>query len=122
MRIRLEARKDHLHVRADGAFDAEASRRFIDEMFAACAAHKLSRVLVDARELGADVGIAERFELGRALGERRAGAAVRIAIVVDPARLTTKTLEDSACNRGVPVITTAALDEAYGFLGVAPPG
>ena len=47
---------------------------------------------------------------------------MRFAVLVHPAQMVTKTLEDSAVNRGVPVRTTASLEEAYGFLGVAPPG
>jgi hypothetical protein len=35
--------------------------------------------------------------------------------------MTTKTLENSATNRGMSVRTTASPEEAYGFLGLAPP-
>ena len=121
MRIRMEARDAYLWVEAAGPFDAEVGRRAVGEIFEACASQGLHLVLVDARGLEHVVGISERFELGRSFAERRTGP-VRIAILVDASQMVTKTLEDSARNRGVPVLTTAVAQEAYGFLGVTPPG
>ena len=121
MRVRLEVHDGYLRVEVAGTFDADAARRGIGQMFEACAARQLNRVLVDARGLEQDIGIAERFELALDLAQRHAGQ-VRIAILADPVRMTTKALEDSACNRGVPVRTTTDVGEAYGFLGIEPPG
>jgi hypothetical protein len=44
---------------------------------------------------------------------------VRLAIVVAHINLFTKTLEDTATNRGVAVRTTASMQEAAEFLGIA---
>jgi hypothetical protein len=120
MRSRLEIRDGHVHLEVGGAFDAEAGRRLIGEVFEACAAHRVGRVFVDARGIEATVAIAERFEMARALADSRSGP-VKIAVLVDPPQMVTKTFEDSACNRGVPVRTTVDAQEAYRFLGLEPP-
>ncbi len=77
-------------------------------------------MLVDACGIEGTVAIAERFEMARTLAESRA-IPVKIAVLVDPSQMVTKTFEDSACNRGVPVRTTVDAQEAYRFLGVEPP-
>ena len=121
MDIRLHPMEGYLRAEASGPYDIAAGREAIRHIRSECARLGLDRVLVDARGLDATVSIADRFELARALSEG-CTAAVRFAVLVHPAQMVTKTLEDSAVNRGVPVRTTASLEEAYGFLGVAPPG
>ncbi|EFK95536.1 hypothetical protein LDC_2452 [sediment metagenome] len=121
MDIRLQQNDTHLHVEARGAYDGNAARAAIVLVRDECARLRLDRVLVDARGLDASVTIADRFDLARVLAEG-CTAAVRFAILVRPEQMVTKTLEDSAVNRGVPVRTTAVAAEAYGFLGVDPPG
>lgn len=121
MRVRIDSRGDYLHVTADGPFDPAAARGAVVDIFAACATHGLGRVFIDARGLETRVSVAERFDLGRALAEAHRGN-VSIAILVAPAQMVVKTLENSASNRGVPVRTTADVGEAYGFLGLPPPG
>ena len=120
MDIRLQQRGTHLHVEAGGAYDGSSAREVIVRVREECARLGLDRVFVDARGLDATVTIADRFDLARALAEG-CTAAVRFAILVRPEQMVTKALEDSAVNRGVPVRTTAAATEAYGFLGVEPP-
>jgi hypothetical protein len=119
MRYRHEVRERCLHVEVGGVFDPAASRSAIEEMLRACTAAGLNRVMVDARGLEMSVSISERFELGRALAGSFP-AQVRIAVLVDASQMTTKTLENSATNRGMSVRTTASAEEAYGFLGLAP--
>ena len=121
MRSRLEIRDGCVHLEVRGTFDTETGRRLIGELFQACAAHHLNAVLVDARGIEGMVAIAERFEMARTLAESRTGP-VKFAVLVDPPQMVTKTLEDSACNRGVPVRTTVDAQEAYRFLGLEPPG
>jgi hypothetical protein len=121
MRFAQEIRDGCLHVEIGGPIEPLASRSAIEEIVRTCAAGGLSRVLVDARGLESVVSISERFALGRALAER-CPAQVRMAVLVEPAQMVAKTLEDSATNRGVSVRTTASPDEAYRFLGVPPPG
>ena len=121
MDIRLHPMEGYMRVEASGPYDGSAGREAIRLIRSECARAGITRVLVDARGLDAAVSVSERFELARALADG-CTAAVRYAILVHPAQLVTKTLEDSAINRGVPVQTTASLEEAYGFLGIAPPG
>jgi hypothetical protein len=121
MDIRLQQKETHLLVEAAGTYDAGVARAAIVHIREECARLGLKRVLVDARGLDATVTIADRFDLARALAEG-CTAAVRYAIVVRPEQMVTKALEDSAENRGVPVQTTAVAAEAYGFLGIEPPG
>lgn len=42
-------------------------------------------------------------------------------ILADAPRFVSKTLEDTATNRGAQLRTTARADEAYGYLGLASP-
>ena len=118
--IRLHPGQGYLVVEAGGPYDRATAAAAIMQIRAECARLKLDRVLVDARGLDATVSIADRFELARALAEG-CTATVRFAILVHPNQMVTKTLEDTATNRGVPVQTTASPEEAYGFLGIAPP-
>ena len=121
MDIRLHPTEGYLRAEASGPYDGASGRDAIRRIRSECARLGLDRVLVDARGLDSTVSISDRFELARALADG-CTAAVRYAILVHPEQMSTKTLEDSAVNRGVPVQTTASLEEAYGFLGLAPPG
>jgi hypothetical protein len=120
MDIRLEPREGYFLVTAGGPYDGAVARGAIGRIRGECLRLGLQRVLVDARRLDETVSISDRFDLARALAEGRT-AVVRFAILVRPQQMVTKTLEDSATNRGVPVRTTASEREAYGFLGLAPP-
>lgn len=120
MDIRVNARDGYLLVEASGGYEAAKARAAIGQIRSECARLRLVRVLVDARGLDENVTISDRFDLARALAEG-CTAAIRYSILVHPSQLVTKTLEDSATNRGVPVKTTASVAEAYGFLGLPPP-
>lgn len=121
MEIRLQPRQGYVLAEVDGPYDPQAARASVTRIREECARLGVARVFVDARGLDATVTIADRFDLARTLAEG-CTAAVRFAVLVKPEQLVTKTLEDSATNRGVPVRTTASIEEAYGFLGIAPPG
>jgi len=118
--IRLHPREGYLLVEAGGGYSTAEGREAIARIRGECARLGMKRVLVDARSLDATVSVADRFELARALAEG-CTAAVRYAILVKPEQMVVKTLENTAMNRGVPVQTTASPEEAYGFLGLAPP-
>lgn len=121
MDLRLHPMEGYLRVEASGPYESGAGRDAIRLIRSECARMGFARVLVDARGLAATVSISDRFDLARALADG-CTAAVRYAILVHPDQMVAKTLEDSAVNRGVPVQTTASLEEAYGFLGLEPPG
>ncbi len=120
MRYRIEPMEGYLRVAAEGPFDAQMAKGIVGEIGRACAAHGLGRVLIDARGLEGIVGVAERFQIARTLAEDGTGR-MRIAILVDESQLVSKALEDTAINRGAQLCTTAIVDEAYGFLGLAAP-
>ncbi|HQW39254.1 MAG TPA: hypothetical protein PLK52_04670 [Usitatibacteraceae bacterium] len=121
MDYRVTVLEKHVQVEAGGAFDPKMAGEVVARLFEACAASGLALALVDARGLDPGVGIGERMDLARAIAENRRGP-VRIAILVDTAQMVTKTLENAAHDRGVPVRTTASVAEAYRFLGIGPPG
>jgi G3E family GTPase len=116
MRYRIEPRADHLLVEVTGSFAPADARACVGEIGAACRAASLGRVLIDARGLDKPVSIAERFDLGAYLASQQ--FPLRIAVLVADAQMFTKTLEDTAVNRGTPLRTTASLDEARRFLGI----
>lgn len=121
MDYRVTVLERHVRIEASGAFDQAVAGEIVARLFEACAASGLGLVLIDARGLDPGVGIGERLELAHALGERRA-MPVKIALLVDTAQMVTKTLENAAHDRGMPVRTTASVAEAYRFLGIDPPG
>ena len=118
MNIRHEILADHLLVVADGPFDLQRARAGLGEALRLAQAHSCSRLLVDGRALDARVSIADRYDLASQMASS-APAGLRVAIVVAPDNMFTKTLEDTARNRGMSVITTDSMDEARSFLGLA---
>ena len=122
MDIRLHPMEGYLRVEASGPYEIAAGREAIRHIRSECARLALGPAS-SWTPAGSDaaVSIADRFELARALADG-CTAAVRFAILVHPDQMVTKTLEDSAVNRGVPVRTTASLAEAYGFLGARAAG
>jgi len=121
MDYRVTVLEKHVRVETGGAFDAGVAREIVARLFEACAASGHAIALVDARGLDPGVGIDDRLDLARAIAGS-GGPPVRIALLVDTAQMVTKTLENAAHDRGVPVRTTASVMEAYRFLGIDPPG
>ena len=118
MNVRHEARDDHLLVTADGPFELQRARTGLGDALRECQARGLTRMLVDGRGISSIVSVADRYELATQL----AGAiptAMRVAIVVAPENMFTKTLEDPARNRAVALVTTPSMDEALAFLGLS---
>lgn len=121
MDLKLDTRPDHLRVVVTGAFERAAAREGLAQMVSQSQATGLTRILIDGRGIAGLVSIADRYELATSLAAM-AGSKLRVAILVSPANMFTKTLEDTATNRGAQVRTTASLDEALAFLGIAGPG
>ena len=119
MELRYEARPDHLLVHAGGEFDYQAARQGLSTVIRACNEAGLAKILVDGRGITSLVSIADRFELATQLSTESKGA-VRMAVVVTTMNLFTKTLEDTAANRGAPLRTTDSMQEAREFLQLAP--
>ena len=119
MQLRYEARPDHLLVHADGEFDPHSARAGLSTVIKACGEHGLSRILVDGRGITSLVSIADRFELATQLSTESPGN-LRMAVVVATMNMFTKTLEDTAANRGAPLRTTDSMKDAREFLGLPP--
>lgn len=120
MESRLEVLPDHVAVHCRGEFDAAEARALIARIVSQVAAAKQDRVLVDLREVETTIGIGDRYDLA-ALLARGGAERLRIAILVSPGNLFTKTFEDTATNRGLAVRTTTSLAEAREFLGLKDP-
>ena len=117
MNVRHQALPDHLLVLADGDFDLNRARVGLGEALREAQSRRLVRMLVDAREISTNVSVADRYDLATQLaGAMPAG--LRVAIVVAPENMFTKTLEDTARNRGVALITTDSMEAARAYLGL----
>ena len=119
MELRYETRPDHLVVQAAGEFDYLAARQGMSTVIKACNEAGLGKILVDGRGITSLVSIADRFELATQLSTESKGL-VRMAVVVSTMNLFTKTLEDTAANRGAPLRTTDSMAEAREFLQLPP--
>ena len=119
MNVRHEIYPDHLLIVADGAFDLNRARAGLGEALRLAQARDLPSMLVDARALEPRVSIADRYDLAAQLADS-APPGLRVAIVVAPDNMFTKTLEDTARNRGMSVLTTDSMEAARAFLGLAP--
>lgn len=117
MELKLDTRPDHLRVVVGGPYEGAAAREGLAQVFSQSQATGLARILIDGRGIAGLVSIADRYELATALATM-AGTKVRVAILVSPENMFTKTLEDTATNRGAQVRTTASLDEALAFLEI----
>lgn len=120
MEVTIEPRADHLLVVARGPYGADEARGGLARMIDACRKLRLERILVDGRGITTPVSIMHRYDLATQLAEM-GGTAMRMAIVVSPENMFTKTFEDTATNRGANVRTTASMDEALAYLGIAMP-
>ena len=117
MVIRHVMHPDHLLVLAEGPFDLAEARRGLGEALREAQARDMPCILVDARGISTQVSIADRYELAAQLAGIAPGR-IRIAIVVEERNMFSKTMEDTARNRGVALITTDSMQAAREFLGV----
>ena len=118
MEAQYEVRSDCLHVTVHGTFVAQRARALLGDVLRECQARSLAKVLIDARGISPGVSVADRYELARQIAEYGPGR-VRVAVLVAPENMFTKTLEDTATNRGAAVRTTASPEEALAYLDVS---
>ena len=117
MEIRFETRTGYLLVIVTGAFDVQQARWGMVNIVKECEARGLTRILIDGRGISTSVSIADRYDLAAQLADAGKGR-LRMAIVVAPENMFTKTFEDTATNRGLGMRTTDSMDEALAFLEV----
>lgn len=118
MELRHEVRSDHVFVHATGEFDLRQAREGLQAVIRLCLETGCSKILVDGREIPTVVSIADRYELATLLAGLGQGR-VRMAIVMSTPNMFTKTFEDTALNRGVPMRSTDSMNEAREFLQLA---
>ena len=125
--IRLES--EFLNVSAMGEFSLQEAERTFLEMLEAVARYKVEKVFFDGRELTGDPKTMERFYYGEFAADsvfkfrdRGVSPASKFAYVLkepvlDPRRFG----ETVAVNRGMYVKAFDNLEDAFGWLGIAPP-
>jgi hypothetical protein len=128
MMLKITAESGYLHAGATGKFSlAEAKRTFI-EMLEAVARSKVGKVLFDGRGLAGSPKFMERFYYGKfaaetvaQFGSRGVSPATKFAYVLEvPIRDPGRFGENVAQNRGLIVMTFGNLDDALGWLEIAP--
>jgi hypothetical protein len=113
--VRLETRPGHVFVVATGEFDLEQARGAILRIAAACRAASVDAVLVDGRAIASQVGVMHRYELAKVIADDT-HMRMRMAVVVNQENMFSKTLEETARNLGVELLTTDSMAEAMIFL------
>jgi len=115
--VRLETRAGHVFAVATGEFDLIEARQAILRLAAACRAAHVNAVLVDARAIASQVGVMHRYELAKVIADETR-MRMRMAVVVNTENMFSKTLEDTARNLGVELLTTDSMAEGMIFLGL----
>jgi hypothetical protein len=117
----ISEKADHVHVAGSGKFDPATARKAFDEAFALCEARGLNRVFIDARGIAPQVSVSDRHELGAYIAAQRR-IPLRVAFLVSESLVAfSKAVENTANNRGLPVITTSSESEAWEWLGLPAP-
>ena len=117
MDVRIEALGDYVLMQAIGPFDSREARAGLERAVRETRAAGLTHLLVDGRGISTTVPISERYDLATLLAGSGA-VGLRIAVVVTTDNMFSKTMENTASNRGVALHTTDSIDEARAFLGL----
>jgi hypothetical protein len=115
--VRIETRPGHIFAVATGEFELGAARESILRIAGACQAAGVNAVLVDARAIASQVGVMHRYELAKVIADDTK-MRLRMAVVVNTENMFTKTLEETARNLGVELLTTDSMAEGMIFLGL----
>ena len=128
MTLNISAKSGYLHVDAKGRFSLEEAKRTFVEMLEAVARNKAGKVLFDGRGLEGNPKFMERFFYGQFAAEtviqfagRGVSPSTAFAYVLDvPMRDPARFGETVARNRGMNVTIFDHLNDALGWLGMAP--
>ena len=115
--VHIEARPGHVFAVATGEFELGGARDAILRMAGACRAAGVDAILVDARAIASQVGVMHRYELAKVIADET-HMRLRMAVVVNTENMFSKTLEETARNLGVELLTTDSMAEAMIFLGL----
>ena len=115
--VKLENRPGHIYAVATGEFDLDEARRAILRIAGACRAAGVDAVLIDARAIASQVNVMHRYELAKVIADDTK-TRMRMAVVVNRENMFSKTLEETARNLGVELLTTDSMAEGLIFLGL----
>jgi len=111
---------DHLEVVARGEFDLAACKAAVDDVAGRCRNEGVNRVLNDCRDTPYQVAIASRFNLADYIAATLPHG-VRVVFLASTAHINfTRTLQNTAINRGALLLSTDSLPAAREFLGLTP--
>ena len=128
MSLEIDAESEHLRIGATGKFSLVEAKRTFLELLEAVARHKVRKVLFDGRKLTGEPGTMERFYYGEfaakavwEFADRGVSPATQFAYVLEkPVLDPQKFGQIVAKNRGMSVEAFEHLDDALGWLGIAP--
>jgi hypothetical protein len=128
MILETRAEPGFLHVEVAGNFSLEEAKRTFREMLEVVARHRVKKVLFDGRKLIGSPTTMERFYYGEfvadsvtRLGDRGVSPATQFAYVLTEPVLDPRRFGESvAVNRGMLVKAFDNLEDALGWLRIAP--
>jgi hypothetical protein len=119
----IESKLSYLLVSCAGTYDGLSALDIYQQIFRTAADQSLSRILIDCRKVKGDISVLERYITSKYVAELClkyiTTIRFKISLVgeeppVDPERFG----ETVARNRGVDVLVTTDLAEAYSWLGI----
>ena len=114
--VEIVKKKDYLLVTVSGIFSPELSMKSIDAMVTAAKKEDCTKILLDCRSLGGEIGVLERFETGR-YGALTIPRTIKIALLGRKDQVSPdKFFQTVARNRGVNLTVFTENDEAIGWL------
>ena len=128
MSLEIRPESGFLHVDAMGEFSLQEAKRTFLEMLEAVAQHQVKKVLFDGRGLKGEPTTMERFycsefaaDAVRQFKDRGVSLATQFAYVLQEPQLDPRRLgETVAVNRGMYLKVFDNLEDALGWLGIAP--
>ena len=115
--LKLEQKPSYLHATITGRNSRENVARYLDEVIAACAAHKCDYVLIEERLEGPRLRMMDVFDVAAQRGRPLIATLKAMAYVdMNAEGDLMQFAEDVAVNRGSPVRVFATLDEAERWL------
>ena len=121
----IESKVSYLHVSCAGTYDRLSVMDMYQQILRTAADQNLSRILIDCRKVKGDISVLERYITSTYGAELclKYITTIRFKISMvgeepplDPERFG----ETVARNRGVDVLVTTELEEAYNWLGIEP--
>ena len=118
--LRIIRRKDYIVFDFTGEFSQEAGKQCIDEMVEACSQSKISRALLDCRNMGGEIQILDSFMVAK-YGVKMIGSISKFALVGrEDQMFPDNFVENVAVNRGVNLKIFTDIEKAIKWLKEKP--